>query len=117
MGHALIRVNWTGLPDSTNAYAVGGGEVLSRVKVSKHAVGSIASRLQEEQRERRKRSLEEKEYPYLYIHATYLEVPWGSSVSSVALLACVGGRRRRKFATISNAQVTANLTHLGDCAQ
>ena len=56
------RVNWTSLPDGTNAYAVGDGvgEELSRVKVDKDAVSSIASRLQEEQREWRERSLEEK---------------------------------------------------------
>jgi putative transposase len=77
----LTRVNWNGLPDGTDAYAV---------KVGKDAVSSIASRLQEEQREWRERSLEEKKYPYLYLDATYLKVRWGSSVSSVALLACVG---------------------------
>jgi putative transposase len=88
----LTRVNWNGLPDGTDAYAVGDGvsEVLSRVKVGKDAVSSIASRLQEEQREWRERSLEEKKYPYLYLDATYLKVRWGSSVSRVALLACVG---------------------------
>jgi hypothetical protein len=50
IGHALIRVHWAGLPDGTNAYAVGDGvsEVLSRVKVGKDAVSRIASRLQEE---------------------------------------------------------------------
>jgi putative transposase len=65
-------------------------EALSRVKVGKDAVSRIASRLQDEQREWRERSLEEKEYPYLYLDATYLKVRWGSSVSSLALLACVG---------------------------
>jgi putative transposase len=65
-------------------------EALSRVKVGKDAVSRIASRLQDEQREWRERSLEEKEYPYLYLDATYLKVRWGSSVSSLAMLACVG---------------------------
>ncbi len=40
-------------------------EALSRVKVGKDAVSRIASRLEEEQREWRERSLEEKAYPYL----------------------------------------------------
>ena len=65
-------------------------EALSKVRVGKDAVSRIASRLEEEQREWRERSLEEKEYPYLYLDATYLKVRWGSSVSSLALLACVG---------------------------
>ncbi len=34
--------------------------------------------------------MEEKEYPYLYLDATYLKVRWGASVTSMALLACVG---------------------------
>jgi putative transposase len=63
-------------------------EALSRVKVGKDAVSRIARRLEEEQREWRERSLEEKEYPYL--DATYLKVRWGASVTSMALLACVG---------------------------
>lgn len=65
-------------------------EALSRVKVGKDAVSRIASRLQEQQREWRERSLEEKEYPYLYLDATYLKVRWAARVSSMALLACVG---------------------------
>jgi transposase-like protein len=65
-------------------------DALSRVKVGKDAVSRIASRLQEEQKEWRERSLAEKEYPYLYLDATYLKVRWGSSVTSMALLACVG---------------------------
>lgn len=65
-------------------------EALSKVKVGKDAVSRIASRLQEEQREWRERSLEEKEYPYLYLDATYLKVRWGARVTSMALLACVG---------------------------
>jgi transposase-like protein len=28
--------------------------------------------------------------PYLYLNATYLNVRWGVSVTSMALLACVG---------------------------
>jgi putative transposase len=65
-------------------------EALSKVKIGKDAVSRIASRLQEEQREWRERSLEEKEYPYLYLDATYLKVRWGARVTSMALLACVG---------------------------
>ncbi len=65
-------------------------EALSRVKVGKDAVSRIARRLEEEQRGWRERSLEEKSYPYLYLDATYLKVRWGASVTSTALLACVG---------------------------
>jgi putative transposase len=65
-------------------------EALSRVKVGKDAVSRIARRLEEEQREWRERSLGEKSYPYLYLDATYLKVRWGASVTSMALLACVG---------------------------
>jgi putative transposase len=65
-------------------------EALSRVKVGKDAVSRIARRLEEEQRAWRKRSLEEKAYPYLYLDATYLKVRWGAGVTSMALLACVG---------------------------
>jgi putative transposase len=38
----------------------------------------------------RERPLGEKEYPYLYLDAAYLKVRWGASVTSMALLACVG---------------------------
>jgi putative transposase len=65
-------------------------EALSRVKVGKDAVSRIARRLEEQQREWRERSLEEKSYPYLYLDATYLKVRWGARVTSMALLACVG---------------------------
>ena len=65
-------------------------EALSRVKVGKDAVSRIARRLEEEQREWLERSLGEKSYPYLYLDATYLKVCWGASVTSMALLACVG---------------------------
>jgi putative transposase len=65
-------------------------EALSRVKVGKDAVSRIARRLQEQQREWRERSLEEKAYPYLYLDATYLKVRWASRVTTMALLVCVG---------------------------
>ena len=65
-------------------------DALSRVKVGKDAVSRIARRLEEQQRAWRERSLEEKSYPYLYLDATYLKVRWGASVTSMALLACVG---------------------------
>jgi putative transposase len=65
-------------------------DALSKVKVGKNAVSRIASRLQEQQKEWRERSLEEKTYPYLYLDATYLKVRWGARVTNMALLACVG---------------------------
>jgi transposase-like protein len=65
-------------------------DALSRVRIGKDAVSRIASRLEEEQRDWRERPLEEKEYPYLYLDATYLRVRWGASVTNLALLACVG---------------------------
>lgn len=65
-------------------------EALSRVKVGKDAVSRIAGRLEEQQREWRERSLEEKGYPYLYLDATYLKVRWASRVTTMALLVCVG---------------------------
>jgi putative transposase len=65
-------------------------EALSKVRIGKDAVSRIASRLQEEQEEWRERSLEEKEYPYLYLDATYLKVRWSARVTTMALLVCVG---------------------------
>jgi putative transposase len=64
-------------------------EALSRVKVGKDAVSRIAKRLEEQQRPWRERRFE-KAYPYLYLDATYLKVTWGTSVTNLALLACVG---------------------------
>ena len=63
---------------------------LSRVKIGKDAVSRIAQRLEEQQNEWRERPLGEKEYPYLYLDATYLKLRWGARVTSMALLACVG---------------------------
>jgi transposase-like protein len=65
-------------------------DALSKVRIGKDAVSRIASRLQEQQKEWRERSLEEKQYPYLYLDATYLKVRWGAKVTSMALLVCVG---------------------------
>ena len=66
-------------------------DALSKVRIGKDAVSRIAKRLQEEQRAWRERPLgEKKAYPYLYLDATYLKVRWGASVTSMALLACVG---------------------------
>jgi putative transposase len=65
-------------------------EALSRVRIGKDAVSRIARRLEEQQKEWRERSLEEKEYPYLYLDATYLKARWGARVRSMALLVCVG---------------------------
>ncbi len=65
-------------------------DALSKVRVCKDAVSRIASRLQEQQKEWRERSLEEKKYPYLYLDATYLKVRWAARVTTMALLVCVG---------------------------
>jgi putative transposase len=65
-------------------------EALSKVRIGKDAASRIASRLEEEQKAWRERPLGEKEHPYLYLDATYLKVRWGASVTSMALLACVG---------------------------
>jgi putative transposase len=65
-------------------------DALSRVRVGKDAVSRIARRLEEEQREWRERTLQEKNYPYLYLDATYLKVRRGARVRSMALLVCVG---------------------------
>ncbi len=64
-------------------------DALSRVRIGKDAVSRIAKRLEEQQRAWRERRLE-KAYPYLYLDATYLKVNWGTSVTNLALLACVG---------------------------
>jgi putative transposase len=45
-------------------------DALSKVRIDKDAVSGIASPLQEQQKEWRERSLEEKQYPYLYLDAT-----------------------------------------------
>jgi len=65
-------------------------DALSKVRVGKDAVSRIARRLEEQQKEWRERSLEDKEYPYLYLDATYLKVRWGARVTSMAIVACVG---------------------------
>ena len=66
-------------------------DALSKVRIGKDAVSRIASRLEEQQKRMAGAlSLEEKEYPYLYLDATYLKVRWGARVTSMALLACVG---------------------------
>jgi transposase-like protein len=65
-------------------------DALSKVRIGKDAVSRIASRLEEQQKEWRERPLGEKEYPYLYLDATYLKVRWGARVTSMALLTCLG---------------------------
>src|SRR3712207_3448064 len=65
-------------------------DALSKVRIGKDAVSRIASRLEEQQKEWRERPLGEKEYPYLYLDATYLKVRWGARVTSMALLTRVG---------------------------
>ena len=84
---AILEMYLSGI--STRKIA-GVTDALSRVRVSKDAVSRIASRLEEQQKEWRERSLEEKSYPYLYLDATYLKVRWGARVTSMALLAGVG---------------------------
>jgi putative transposase len=49
-------------------------EASSKERVGKDAVSRITRRLEEQQREWRERSWEEKEDPYLYLNATYLKV-------------------------------------------
>jgi putative transposase len=66
-------------------------DALSRVRVGKNAVSRIARRLEEEQREWAERSLEEKEYSYLYLDATYLKVRWGARVRSTWRFWCAWG--------------------------
>ena len=65
-------------------------DALSKVRIGKDAVSRIARRLEEEHKEWRERSLEEKQYPYLYLDATYLKVRWAARVTTMALLVCVG---------------------------
>ncbi len=84
---AILEMYLSGI--STRKIA-GVTDALSRVKVGKDAVSRIARRLREEQKSWRERPLKEKSYPYLYLDATYLKVRWGASVTSMALLACVG---------------------------
>jgi hypothetical protein len=90
----------------------GVSEELSRVKVGKGAVSTIASRRQEEQREWRERSLEErKALPLPRRHLP--EGALGVECEQHGLVSRRRGRIRRMFATISNVQVTANITHWG----
>jgi transposase-like protein len=84
---AILEIYLSGI--STRKIA-GITDALSRVRIGKDAVSRIASRLEEQQKAWRERSLKEKEYPYLYLDATYLKVNWGGSVISMALLAAVG---------------------------
>jgi putative transposase len=79
-------------------------EALSRVKVGKDAVSRIARRLEEQQRAWRERPLE-KAYPYLYLDATYLKVRWGASVTTMALLACVGVDEEEGFREVLAVEV------------
>jgi putative transposase len=64
-------------------------EALSRVRIGKDTLSRITSRLREQQKAWRERPLE-KDYPYLYLDATYLKVNWGAGVTSLALLSAVG---------------------------
>jgi len=62
---------------------------LSKIKINKDTVSRIASRLEEELKLWRNRSLE-KRYPYLYLDVTFLKVNWGGRVVDLALLVAVG---------------------------
>ena len=62
---------------------------LGAVKIGKDAVSRIAQRLDGELHGFRQRRLEQK-YPYLFLHATYLKVNWGSHVGDLALLVAIG---------------------------
>lgn len=84
---AILQMYLSGIPVRKIA---GVTDALSRVRIGKDAVSRIARRLEEQQREWRERPLGGKAYPYLYLDATYLKVRWGASVTSMALLACVG---------------------------
>ena len=84
---AILEMYLSGI--STRKIA-GVTDALSKVRIGKDAVSRITSRLEEQQKEWRERSLEEKAYPYLFLDATYLKVRWGARVTSMALLACVG---------------------------
>lgn len=68
------------------------GEVTSKfgsVKIGKDAVSRIAQRLEDELEGFRSRKLT-KQYPYLYLDATYLKVHWSSHVGDIAVLVAVG---------------------------
>jgi putative transposase len=84
---ALLKMYLSGISVRNIA---GVTDALSRVKGGKDAVSCIVSRLQEEQRDRRERSMEVKTYAYLFLDATYLKLRWGARLSSMALLVCVG---------------------------
>jgi transposase-like protein len=64
-------------------------EKFGSVKIGKDAVSRIAQRLDTELSGFRSRRLE-KEYPYLYLDATYLKVHWSSHVGDLAVLVAVG---------------------------
>jgi putative transposase len=60
--------------------------------------------------------LEEKEYPYLYLDATYLKVRWGARVTTMALLAAVGvdeeGFREVLAVEVAGSEKGAAYIHL-----
>ena len=61
---------------------------MSKVRIGKDAVSRIASRLKEQHKAWRERSLEENGHPYLYLDATYLKVRWSARVTTMALPWC-----------------------------
>jgi putative transposase len=65
-------------------------DALSKVRIGKDAVSRIASRLEEQEKEWREHSLEEKKCPYLYLDVIYLKGRCRARVTSMALLAAVG---------------------------
>jgi putative transposase len=90
-------------------------DALSKVKIGKDTVSRIARRLEEEQKAWRERPLE-KEYPYLYLDATYLKVNWGGSATNLALLvaACVdeGGFREVLAVEVAGGEKSAPYASL-----
>lgn len=64
-------------------------EKFGSVRIGKDAVSRIAQRLDAELFGFRSRKLT-KDYPYLYLDATYLKVHWSSHVGDIAVLVAVG---------------------------
>jgi transposase-like protein len=75
---AILEIYLSGI--STRKIA-GITDALSRVRIGKDAVSRIASRLEEQQKAWRERSLKEKEYPYRPSHGsvTHARTPGGEN--------------------------------------
>jgi putative transposase len=85
---------WSGLERYLSGISLrkiaGVTDALSKVRIRKDAVSRIARTLEEQQKQWRGCSLEENEYPNLFLAVTYLKVRWGARVTSMVPLACVG---------------------------